>query len=130
LGHLSDLLQSRARVLILGEACGVLGLAVCGLSGHPVAIAAGLVLTAVAYGIVPSLLMAWAGDITDAANLGPVVGAYQTLGDLGSGVAPAVVYPLMALIGLAPVYLASAACLVATIPLILWAMHSGAPART
>ena len=130
LGHLSDLLQSRARVLILGEACGVLGLAVCGLSGHPVAIAAGLVLTAVAYGIVPSLLMAWAGDITDAANRGPVVGAYQTLGDLGSGVAPAVVYPLMALIGLAPVYLASAACLVATIPLIVWAMHSGAPART
>ena len=123
LGHLSDLLHSRARVLVLGEVCGVLGLAVCGLSGHPVAIAAGLLLTAAAYGVVPSLLMAWMGDITAAERRGPVVGAYQTLGDLGSGVAPAVVYPLMALIGLSPVYLASAACLLATIPLILWAMR-------
>ncbi len=120
-GHLSDLLRDRSRVLILGEASGVLGLATCGLSGHPVAIAVGVFLTAMAYGIVPPMLTAWMGDITDPAQRGPIVGLYQTLGDLGSGVAPVVVYPVMALIGLSPVYLISAACLATTIPLILWA---------
>jgi len=74
-----------------------------------------------AYGIVPPMLTAWMGDITDPAQRGPIVGLYQTLGDLGSGVAPVVVYPVMALIGLSPVYLISAACLATTIPLILWA---------
>jgi len=120
-GRLSDLLRNRAHVLILGEACGILGLATCGLSGHPVAIAVGVVCAATAYGIVPPILTAWMGDITNPSRRGPVIGLYQTLGDLGSGVAPAVVYPLMAVIGLAPVYLVSAACLAATIPLILWA---------
>jgi len=120
-GHLSDLLGDRARVLILGEVCGILGLATCGLSGHPVAIMLGVLCAATAYGIVPPMLTAWMGDITAPSRRGPVVGLYQTLGDIGSGLAPAVVYPAMALIGLSPVYLLSAGFLAATIPLILWA---------
>jgi MFS transporter, DHA1 family, multidrug resistance protein len=127
IGHFSDMLGDRGRVLVLGEVCGIVGLAVCGLSGHPVAILLGVLCAATAYGIVPPMLTAWMGDITDPSRRGPVVGLYQTLGDIGSGVAPAVVYPAMALIGLSWVYLLSAVFLAATIPLILWASRPAAP---
>lgn len=129
-GHLSDRLGDRTRVLLLGEACGVAGL-LCFAAGESLAlIVGGVVLTALAYGTVSPMLVSWMGDLTRRGGRGSIVGAYQTMGDLGSGLGPLAAYPLMALWSPAAVYLLSAALLAGTIPLILWARRrrgQGAP---
>jgi MFS family permease len=125
-GHLSDRLGERTHVLLLGEICGVLGL-LCFAAGDGLAmIVGGVVLTALAYGIVSPMLVSWMGDLTQRGGRGSIVGAYQTMGDLGSGLGPLAAYPLMALWGPPPVYLLSAVLLALTIPLILWARRKGA----
>ncbi len=125
-GHLSDRLGDRTLVLLLGEGCGVAGL-LCFAAGDGLAlIVAGVVLTALAYGVVSPMLVSWMGDLTRRGGRGSIVGAYQTMGDLGSGLGPLVAYPLMALWGPPPVYLLSAVLLAGTIPLILWARRRGA----
>jgi MFS family permease len=63
--------------------------------------------------------MSWMGDLTRRGGRGTLVGAYQTMGDIGSGLGPLIAYPLMAAIGARPVYLICAALLALTIPLIL-----------
>ena len=119
LGYLSDRLRNRPAVLILGEVVGVLGLAAFAGGSTLWTTGLGVLLAAVAYGVVPPLLVAWMGDLSTARGRGPLVGAYQTMGDLGSGLAPALVYPLLASWGVRPVYAASAALLALTVPLIL-----------
>jgi len=120
LGYLSDRLQDRPTVLLVGEAAGVAGLAAFALGrGGAWSIALGVTLAAMAYGIVPPLLVAWMGDVAGDGRKGPLVGAYQTMGDIGSGIAPAVAYPLLEIIGVHALYAASAACLAVSIPLIV-----------
>jgi len=70
------------------------------------------------------MLMSWMGDLTLRGGRGPLVGAYQTMGDLGSGLGPLIAYPLMAALGTRPVYLLCAALLSLTVPLILWARRA------
>lgn len=119
LGYLSDRLRDRPSVLILGELLGVAGLAAFSLSGSLWAVLLGVVLAAAAYGIVPPLLVAWMGDVAGDGRKGPLVGGYQTMGDLGSGIAPALAYPLLDAIGVRTLYGLSAACLALSVPLIL-----------
>ena len=119
LGYLSDRLGDRTRVLILGEALGVAGLACLALGGATWLVGIGVLLAAAAYGIVPPMLVSWMGDLTRSGQRGAIVGGYQTMGDLGSGLAPLVAYPLLTLLGTRPVYGLSAALLALTIPFIL-----------
>lgn len=124
-GHLSDRLGDRTLVLMLGEVLGVAGLVLLAVDGGLATIVAGVALTALAYGIVSPMLVSWMGDLTRQGGRGSIVGAYQTMGDLGSGLGPLVAYPLMALWGPSPVYLVSAVLLSGTVPLILWARRRG-----
>ncbi|NLD73330.1 MAG: MFS transporter [Chloroflexi bacterium] len=126
LGYLSDRLRDRPAVLILGEVVGVLGLSAFALGHSLWTIGLGVLLAAVAYGVVPPLLVAWMGDLSSARGRGPLVGAYQTMGDLGSGLAPVLAYPLLDSWGVRPVYGASAAFLAITVPLILISRRWGA----
>ena len=78
-----------------------------------------MLFTSIAYGVVPPLLVAWMGEQTSPVGRGPIVGGYQMMGDLGSGLGPLVAYLLLELFDLRLVYGLSAGFLALTIPLIL-----------
>ncbi|MFH1084310.1 MAG: MFS transporter, partial [Chloroflexota bacterium] len=99
LGYLSDRLGDRARVLALGEVLGVAALLVLSLQGSLWLVSLGVVLAAAAYGIVPPMLVSWMGDLTQPGTRGLVVGGYQTLGDVGSGLGPLLAYALVSWAG-------------------------------
>ncbi len=124
-GYLSDRLRDRTLVLLLGEVFGVAGLLSFAAGSSLALIVIGVVLTALAYGVVSPMLVSWMGDLTQRGGRGSIVGAYQTMGDLGSGLGPLAAYPLMELWGPQPVYLLSAILLAGTIPAILWARRRG-----
>mgnify|MGYP005842101441 CR=1 FL=1 len=119
LGYLSDRLGDRRRVLLLGEILGVLGLTSLAASRSLWVLGVGVTLVAVAYGIVPSMLMAWLGDLGRQGEREQLVGAYQTMGDLGSGLGPLAAYSLVTGLGPQTVYLLGAGLLSITIPLII-----------
>jgi MFS family permease len=120
LGYLSDLLGDRTRVLLLGEALGVAGLACFASSDSLWLILPGVALAASAYGIVPPMLVSWMGDLTRPGERGVMVGSFQTTGDIGSGVGPLAAYALVAVAGIRPTYAVAALALSLTIPLILY----------
>lgn len=128
LGYLSDRLGDRTRVLMLGEGFGVLGLLLLGAGDQLALILLAVALTALANGVVSPMLMSWMGDLTQRGGRGTLVGAYQTMGDLGSGLGPLIAYPLMAALGTRPVYLMCAGLLALTIPGIM-AARRGASER-
>ncbi len=99
-GHLSDRLGDRGRVVLLGEAVGVAGLAWFALGDSMLAVVVGIALVAAVYGIIPPLVLAW-------------------MGDLGSGLGPLFAYWLLERLGIHWVYGLSALCLALTIPLVL-----------
>jgi len=120
LGHVSDRRQDRTSLLVVGEAVGAAGLGFFALGRSLTGVVVGVLLTAVAYGIIPPLLMAWLGDITPSSRRGAAVGGYQTMGDLGSGLAPVLAYALLEVLDIRTVYLSSAVCLLLAVPLIVW----------
>ena len=128
LGYLSDVLGDRTRVLILGEVLGMGALACLALGGSPWVAGAGVLLAAMAYGVVPPMLVSWMGDLTRTGERGTIVGGYQTTGDLGSGLGPLVAYALAALWSLPVVYGLSAALCGLTVPLILFVRARAAAA--
>jgi len=132
LGYLSDRLGDRLRVLMLGEALGASGMLVLALGqGRWGWLGVGITLVAMAYGVVPSMIMAWLGDLSQDHQRAAIAGTYQTMGDIGSGIGPLAAYPLLAAFGVLPVYLGCAALLLATIPLIQWVRHTQPePAQT
>lgn len=119
LGYLSDLLGDRTRVLILGELCGVGALACLAIGDSPWLVVLGVLLAAITYGVVPPMLLSWIGDLTRSGERGAIVGGYQTLGDLGSGLGPLAAYALIAVWSLPAVYAVSALLLAITVPVIL-----------
>ncbi len=121
IGQISDRLGERVHMLVVGEVLGVAGLAAFALSASPAFIVAGVLLAAVAYGVVPPLLVAWLGDLTRTGSRGRHVGGYQTAGDLGSGIGPLAAYFFLPYLGLQAIYGAGALLLALTVPLILWA---------
>lgn len=124
LGYLSDRLGDRTHVLLFGEALGVAGLLCLAVGGSPWLAGAGVLFVAGAYGIVPPMLVSWMGDLTRLGKRGSIVGGYQTMGDLGSGIGPLVAYALVTLLGTRPVYGLSAGLLFLSIPLILRARRA------
>lgn len=124
LGNLSDRLGDRHRVLLLGETLGVAGLACFALGRSPWVLGLGVLFAATAYGVVPPLLVAWMGDLTRTGERGPLVGGYQTMGDLGSGIGPLFAYSLLSLVGVRWAYGISAGLLSLTVPLILTARRN------
>jgi MFS family permease len=118
-GRLSDRLGDRSRLLLLGEALGVAGLAWLALGGSLLSVALGIALVAATGGIVPPLVMSWMGDLSRASRRGATVGVYQTMGDLGSGLGPVVAYWLLATVEIRSLYGLCAAALTLTIPLIV-----------
>jgi len=121
LGLVSDRLQERPHVLLVGELVGIAALVSFALGRSAWFIGVGVLLAAVAYGVVPSLLIAWLGDLTKVGTRGRFIGLHQTAGDLGSGLGPLFAYFLLSLWGIRTVYALGAGLLVFTIPLILWA---------
>ncbi len=118
LGHVSDRLQDRATLLSAGAIAGACGLGLFAIGESLVVVMVGVLLTAIAYGIMPPLLMAWLGDITPTTRHSSAVSAYQTMGDLGSGLAPILVYWLLEALSIRTVYLISAGCLLLAVPFI------------
>jgi MFS family permease len=118
LGYVSDRLRDRTLVLLLGEICGVAGLLCFAVGGSLAVLLLGVLLTALGYGIVPPMLVSWMGDLTRKGRRGEIVGGYQTMGDLGSGLGPLAAYPLMLWLGPQPVYLLSAVLLALAVPLV------------
>jgi len=131
MGYLSDKLGDRRLVLLLGQVAGVLGLAVLALTFSPLLMLISVLLVAVGFGLVPSMLLAWMGDLSDRQR-GPLVGGFQTMGDLGSGLAPLIAYSLVQWMGIRWLFAASAIVLAITIPLILLARRASslAPSET
>jgi MFS family permease len=119
LGYLSDRLGDRTRVLLLGELLGVGGLICFAVGASPWLLGIGVLGAAIAYGIVPPMLLSWLGDLTPSGRRGAVVGSYQTMGDLGSGLGPLMAYPLLALMDIRLIYALCAAALALTIPAII-----------
>jgi MFS family permease len=98
---------------------GVLGLLCLTVSRAPGYIGLAVILVAIAYGVIPPMLMAWLGDLAQHDRREQLVGAYQTMGDLGSGLGPLVAYSLVGSLGTQMVYAFGAGLLGLTIPLIL-----------
>ena len=120
LGYLSDVLGDRTGVLILGQVLGM-GALGCLALGRSMWIAGlGVLLAAISYGVVPPMLVSWMGDLTRTGGRGIIVGGYQTMGDIGSGLGPLVAYSVAATWGLSRVYGVSAILCALTVPLTLF----------
>ncbi|NLX36867.1 MAG: MFS transporter [Chloroflexi bacterium] len=104
LGRLSDRLQDRPLVLALSLGCGVAGLLLLAFGGHILSVLVSVALVAVAYGMLPPLLVAWVGDITLAERRSSVLGVFQAMGDLGSGLGPLFAYRLVESVDIGVVY--------------------------
>ena len=118
-GWVSDRLGERTRVLLLGEILGVIGFVCLALGRSLWLLLPAVIAVAIAYAIVPPMLVAWMGDVTHAGRRGGVVGGFQTAGDIGSGLGPLVAYSLIEALGAATVYGSSAGLLALTVPVLL-----------
>ena len=105
-------------MLVLGELLGAAGLLLLALAKAPWVAGLGVLLAAAAYGMVPTMLVAWLGDLTLPGERGLLIGAYQTLGDLGCGVGPLAAYALLAWLNLPALYGLSALALLLMVPFI------------
>lgn len=109
-GALSDHLGNRGIVILSAELAGVAGLALLAIGRSFWTTALGVLIFSCGFSSVPGLLLAWMGDLTGERR-GVVVGTYQTMGDLGSGIGPIVAYPLVMFLGIRSVYGLAAAVL-------------------
>lgn len=129
-GRWSDRIGDRRIALLLGETLGVLGLAGLARGSELWWIGGAFVALAVAYGLVPSILVAWMGDLVAPDRRATLVGVYQTAGDLGSGLGPPLAYALVGRIGVQRVYVAAAVTLVTVVIVALRIMgRQNAPQR-
>lgn len=113
-GILSDRLGSRQRVVALGLASGVAGMALLAW-GAPAAIIAGALLVAAAKGSVQSMATTLTGDVVSPAQRGRAIGLLHTAGDFGSAVGPSVAYALLPLVALRGIYWICAAVFALTL---------------
>jgi MFS family permease len=117
-GTMSDWLGSRWRVAAWGLSIGVISMVLVAW-GEPLAILAGVSLSAVAGGSVPVLATALTGDLVSQAQRGRAIGLLHTAGDLGSAIGPPAAYALMMWIGLQGVYLLCAGLFAAGLALAM-----------
>ncbi|MEN6480523.1 MAG: MFS transporter [Anaerolineales bacterium] len=118
LGKLSDHLHDRPPVIVGALAAGITGLLLLAATGRVLLVLVSVALVAIAYGLLPPLLVAWVGDWTPPAKRSGALGIFQAVGDLGSGVGPLLAYRLIARMDIGAVYASCAALLIALIPFI------------
>ncbi len=108
-GHLSDRRFSRPQVIAAGLGLGALSFSLLSLAAGLPWIIVGVIVGAVAGGILSTALPAYIGDMAPPGQQGTTLGAYATFGDAGSMAGPFLALTLVPLIGLTPVYLFAAA---------------------
>ncbi len=104
-GRLSDARAGRRPVITASLLIGMSGFALLAFATTPAAILLGVVLGAVSGGAALATLLAQMGDLTPAGREGAMMGAYATIGDIGSTAGPAVAFAMAAAVNLEWVYL-------------------------
>jgi MFS family permease len=117
-GQLSDRRFSRTTVIAAGLALGAVAFVILALSGALPILLSGVLLGAVAAGMLATMLPAYLGDVAPVDQRGAALGVYATFGDAGSMLGPFLALALVPLLGLAPIYLFAAAIFIAGIFLI------------
>ena len=124
-GYLTDRSGSRYWVMVLGLALGATGFGFLALGAGLWSVLAGVVLTALSDGALPTAAAASVGDTSARNGTGAAVGVYATVGDLGAGLAPLTAYALASAWGLETVYAASAGTMLASLLILAWAARRG-----
>lgn len=106
-GSVSDHHTSRWPMVLLGLVLGMLGMAAFGVLPALIAVFLGVGMIAAAEGSLMSVLPALVGDMTSPGKLGKTIGLMYMAGDLGSALAPLIVYALVDQVSLRMAYLAS-----------------------
>lgn len=104
-GHLSDTRTGRWPMIVTSLVVGVTGFGLLSYATSPYAILLGLVLGAVSGGAALATLAAQMGDLTPPGREGAVMGAYATVGDVGSMAGPFLAFALLSVVDLRWVYL-------------------------
>jgi len=118
LGHLSDRLGQRVGLIALGFGLGAVGLGLLALPHTWLTLVIAVVASAIAYGLVPPLMVARIGDLTQGQRGGAISG-YQIAGDLGSGLGPLAAYALIDSAGMSTTYGLSGALLLGLVLIAL-----------
>lgn len=103
LGRLSDRLGQRAGLIAIGFGLGAIGLGLLALPHTWPTLVIAVVASAIAYGLVPPLMVARIGDLTQG-HRGGAISGYQIAGDLGSGLGPLAAYALIDSVGMSTTY--------------------------
>jgi MFS family permease len=119
-GKMSDSLRDRTVLLMIAEGIGAAGLACLSRGRLLTTIVLGVLLVSAAYFMVPAMLVTWIGDLSLGHGRANLLGAYQTAGDIGSGIAPIVAYGLVARLGLETLYSIAAILLAINVAAIVW----------
>ncbi len=117
-GHLSDRVGRRWPFVALGLALGAVGMVGFVLAPDLAATIGVLAVFSLARGLIPAPLAAWAGDTAPPEQRGLAMGAYLTLGDLGSGIGPILAYLIIDLWGVRGAYVLGALVFVAALILL------------
>lgn len=118
-GRMSDRIGKRWRLLVIALIVGAIGTALLP-APHLIALIAGTVISALAYGGTQALSTALVGDLSDKQEYGKNLGIYNTSGDLGSAIGPLIAYALLPLTGLPALYIGCGAVMLA---MAAWAMR-------
>ncbi len=119
-GHWSDTRLGRWPVVALSLILGIIGFTVLGFAFSPLWILIGVALGAMSSGIARAVLGALVGDLSPVARQGAVMGAYASMGDIGSAAGPFLAFALVTLVDLRWVYLLCTALFVLGLGLIVY----------
>ncbi|NOZ49449.1 MAG: MFS transporter [Chloroflexi bacterium] len=108
-GHLSDTHFGRWPVVITSLVIGIIGFITLGLATSPLLILIGVAVGAISSGMAMATLGALVGDLSPEGKQGSVMGAYASMGDIGSATGPFLVFALVTVIDLRWVYFFCAA---------------------
>lgn len=111
-GHLSDTHFGRWPVVITSLVIGIIGFITLGLATSPLLILIGVAVGAISSGMALATLGALVGDLSPEGKQGSVMGAYASMGDIGSATGPFLVFALVTVIDLRWVYFFCAALFV------------------
>jgi MFS family permease len=120
IGRRLDRIRFRIGVALPAVAASVAGFGVLSLAHGLTPVLIGMVLLGVGMGGSTVPLITLLGDLTTSEKRGYAVGLYQFFGDAGGSLGPMIGVETVLGIGFAPVYIAVAGLLVATLPLLYW----------
>ena len=124
MGHVSDSVFGRKQVIVGGLIVGILSFGLLTYATSLRAIVAGVTVGAISTAAIGATLAASLGDQTPDGKQGVVVGAYSTLGDIGSAAAPFLAFALQPVAPLRWMYLLCAGAFLAGLALV-WGSRGG-----